>query len=668
MQLLRIGLASVDTTVGATRTNTDKAVRFALEMAESGCMVGVFQEQLFGGYPAEDLVSSEEFIRRQGRELMRFAKATRTCDMVFAIGVEVSDNGLPYNASAIVCRGRVCGIVPKEHLPSYGVFDERRVFTAGVAGLYREITLSGSYGSEDEDTRVDDQPVPGAVPFGDLVFESQFGSFTTCVCEDIWAPDGPMARRAIAPLHLVVNASPARQGVVETREQMLATRSADHECIIAAAYQVGGDDSLVFDGGGYVFQNGQLIDSAPKFREGFHLVDIDLSRTERMRKQNTTWRARQESIHRKGETFRRIKIEGGPIGYKGELTREFASRFSFLPHEQHARERALAYMVESCVAGLKGYFEKSGAFKKILIALSGGKDSFITLLLAWLYARQYVARFPAHERAQRTREFLTCVSMPTRFNSEETKSISREICEELGVELIEASIEEELMLAVKELTAMTRNKPDTLTLGNIQARIRGERMWNLSNMTGAMWLQTGNMSEKAVGYTTIGADLMGAYSLIGNMPKTVVGEVIEYLGRVWEIRTVAKIMATRASAELAEGQFDEDDLMPFPVLDLCFLLFAGELYSPADMYRIMRARWTDSELKAMAPRYEPGALKIWIERFLRLFRQSIYKWVQAPQAVHLGSLDLDRERALQIPVITSPEWFEESIKEMQRMH
>jgi NAD+ synthase (glutamine-hydrolysing) len=117
-------------------------------------------------------------------------------------------------------------------------------------------------------------------------------------------------------------------------------------------------------------------------------------------------------------------------------------------------------------------------------------------------------------------------------------------------------------------------------------------------------------------------------------------------------------MKTEASAELAENQEDERDLMPFPVLDACFALFAGEKMMPVDLYRAIRAMWTDEELRKMRPDYRPGMLKDWVKRFCRLFVGSIFKWVQAPQAVHLGVLDLDRERALQIPVVQSPEWLE----------
>jgi len=648
MRLIKVGIANIDTTVGAIDSNVEKMIAAARKMHEEKCTVGVMPEQVIGGYPAEDLVLSAEFVHEQWRGLMRFVNTTRECSTVFVLGLCVRVSGFVYNASAVVHGGIVVGIVPKEHLPTYNVFYEHRVFTAGVPGLYREL------------------PSPGfSVPFGDLIFEFPFGTLATCVCEDAWTPDGPLARRAAALIHCVPNASPARQGVWNTRLEMLSTRSADHECVLVSAYQVGGNDALVFDGGGFVFQNGQLIGDVPQFHEGVTTFEVDLSRTERMRTQNTTWRMRQEERMRKEDAYRTVRPDTMTHTLE-RPSREFAERYSFLPADKEAREQALSYLAETAVRGLTGYFEKIGAFKKILIALSGGKDSFLTLLLAWVYARRYVVRFPPVERNARLRELITCISMPTRFNSDETRSIARDICEQLGVNFVEDPIEEAVALEVEALQRISGKEPDTTTLGNIQARIRGERMWNLANVEQGLWLQTGNMSERAVGYTTIGGDLMGGYSLIGNLPKTVVTELIAYLAKTFDI-SAERILETRASAELAEGQFDEDELMPFPVLDLCFLLFAGEWYGPADMYRVLRARWTDEELREMRPGFEPHLLKSWIERFVHLFRTSIFKWVQAPQSVHLGSLDLDRERALQIPVVTSPEWLKRSLAEMREL-
>jgi NAD+ synthase (glutamine-hydrolysing) len=665
MRLIRAGIANVNSTVGAVESNLRKVVRHALEMEAAHCTVGVFPEQVLGGYPAEDLVQNQEFVSEQWRALCRFAEETSTCATAFVLGLAVRDGGFVYNAAALVQRGRIRGVVPKEHLPTYNVFYERRVFTAGVAGLYRELPVHYTRNETDAD-RLEAHQVDYKVPFGDLIFEFPFGKMAICVCEDSWTPDGPLARRAIADLQVIPNASPARQGVWNTRMQMLATRSADHECTLVAAYSVGGNDSLVFDGGGLVIQNGQIVGEAPCFREGVTTFDVDLSRTERVRNQNTTWRVRQEALQRQGETFRRITF-GEPHGFNGSVSREFAQRFSFLPAAGEARDRALQYLADIAVEGLAGYYEKIGAFKKIVIALSGGKDSVLTLVLAYLYALRATAHLPQGEREAAIHDMIVCVSMPTRFNSEATKTISREICAVLGVTFVEESITQEFELELRQVRKISGQEPNSTTIGNIQARIRGARMWNLSNVHRALWLQTGNMSERAVGYTTIGGDLMGGYSLIGNLPKTVVMEMLIYLGKRHRIGTIDTLMHTRASAELAEGQFDEDELMPFAVLDLCFLLFAGEMYAPADVYRILRARWSDDDLARMHRAYQPGMLKDWVGRFFDLFPKSVFKWVQAPQTVHLGSLDLDRERALQIPVVTSSEWFKRSLEEMRAL-
>lgn len=655
MRLIRIGLAAIDSTVGATRTNTDKGIDAAFELNRQGCTFGVMNEQLIGGYPAEDLLLSPDFVAEQGRQLARFALETRDLDTLFTLGVAVpSDNSRPYNAAAVIHRGRVLGIVPKERLPSYGVFDERRVFTAGVPGLYRQLII-----------RAHDKESQHVVPLGDLIFDLPFAPFGVATCEDTWTADGPLWRRGRALVHGVINGSPARLGVVSIREQMLATRSADHECIVAAAYQVGGNDALAFDGGGYIFQNGQMILDAPRFKEGVFSYEVDLSRTERMRAQNTTWVARQEALQLQGETCRTIRVENGPDCLRDGPTKRFARGFRFLPERAKERAAALDYLLSSASMATGAYFEKSKAFKKFLIALSGGKDSALVLLLVVKYLRNKFRHLPPEELKKKIKEMVLCVSMPTRFNSKKTKTIARELAQEVGADFIEQSIQEEVDLEIAKLRRLTGKAPTALTIGNIQARIRGERMWNLSNETGGMWLQTSNMSEVAVGYSTIGGDHMGAYSPIKNFPKTVVVLALKRQGQLWRLKSIAKLLKTRASAELAENQFDEDDLMPFDVLDLCFLLFAGEWYSPADIYRVARVRWTDKEFAAMRPGFQPPMLKAWVEKFMRLFRQSIFKWVVSPLGAHVGSLDLDRERALQIPVINSAEWFERSLQEMR---
>jgi NAD+ synthase (glutamine-hydrolysing) len=174
-------------------------------------------------------------------------------------------------------------------------------------------------------------------------------------------------------------------------------------------------------------------------------------------------------------------------------------------------------------------------------------------------------------------------------------------------------------------------------------------MWNWANTSGALFLQTGDMSEKAVGYTTMGGDLEGALSVIANVPKTVVVALLERLHARHGFAGIAATLATEPGPELADAQEAERELMPFPVLDACLHLYAGEKMSPPEM---------TAALGSIFPEASTPQREQWVSRFTRLFSQSIYKWVQSPLSLHVGSLDLDRERALQMPVVQKIEWYE----------
>jgi NAD+ synthase (glutamine-hydrolysing) len=203
---------------------------------------------------------------------------------------------------------------------------------------------------------------------------------------------------------------------------------------------------------------------------------------------------------------------------------------------------------------------------------------------------------------------------------------------------------------VAVVTDMLHGQPPTeLTRQNVQARLRGQRMWNWANTSGALFLQTGDMSEKAVGYTTMGGDLEGALSVIANVPKTVVVALLERLHARFGFSGIAATLATEPGPELADAQQAERELMPFPILDACLHLYAGEKMTAAEVA---------TALCTLFPAHDAERLRGWAERFTRLFTQSIYKWVQSPLSLHVGSLDLDRDRALQMPVVQKNEWQE----------
>ncbi|MBK6697707.1 MAG: NAD(+) synthase [Myxococcales bacterium] len=634
MRLVRIAVVSVNTTVGAVRSNVDRALELVRAAAADGATVVALPEQLIGGYMQEDLVQWRSFVDAQGRELARFAAGTADLGCAVILGVTVARADQLYNAAALVFRGAVRGLVPKEKLPSYNVFYEGRTLARGAPGL--------------DDTAL-------GVPFGDLIFAMDFGTLAIEVCEDMWSPDGPMRRRCYAGAELVVNvsASPFRVGVVATRREMIATRSGDNQATLVYANMVGANDGLVFDGGGYVAQNGRMLLEARRFAEGFAAMTVDLDRTRRLRVENTTWRTDQETYVAEGRPkARRVAVTGETSGRELLRYPRPASGSFFLPHETPrvgARAEFFEELLDALALGVGDYFEKTGAFKTIGVALSGGRDSLLCLLIAHRYVARRFAHLGPDTRAAKVAEILRAFFMPSRYSSPETQAAAEAASKELGVPFSVVAIDDAVEREVLAAEAMLRQGETltALTKQNIQARVRAARMWNWANSAGGLFLQTSNMSEKAAGYTTIGGDMEGALSVIANVPKTVVNAMLDYLLETTGSEAIRLTLKKPASAELAPDMEDERDLMPFPVLDACFALYAGEKMALDEVA---------TALTSMFPEHAPAKLDEWAKKFGRLFVQSIYKWVQTPLSLHVGNLDLDRERALQLPVVQRKEW------------
>lgn len=632
MRLATLAVASLSPTVGAVRSNTTRAVSLARQMAAAHVTLAAFPEQVIGGYPPEDLVQWRGFLDAQRDALDQFAAETADLSTVFVLGLAVASGAEIFNAAAVVHRGLVLGLVPKEKLPTYGVFYEGRTFAQGSPGLSRESR---------------------GVPLGDHLFAFDIGTLAVEVCEDAWSPDGPMRRRCYSGADIVVNvsASPFRMGIDATRREMLATRSADNQTTLLYANAVGGQDSLVYDGGGFIFQNGRLVLDAPRFREGYWTAVVDLDRTRRLRTEHTTWRADCEAFRRQSASVPVVTATASAAPTAAPAYPAPPGGSFFLPPpvkpSRDARETALDDLFEALALGVQSYYEKTGAFRSLGIALSGGRDSMLTLLVAWRAAARLGGDLDGTRPAEAGAR-ITAFYMPTRHSQDGTRSAAHQLAAELGVTLHTVPLDDAYDREVEAArTMLGGTEPGAMTRQNVQARLRGQRMWNWANTSGALFLQTGDMSEKAVGYTTIGGDLEGALSVIANIPKTVVVALLERLHARFGFAGIAATLATEPGPELADAQLAEHELMPFPILDACLHLYAGEKLTSAEMTVALRSLFPDVPADALAAH---------ATRFVRLFSQSIYKWVQSPLALHVGSLELDRERALQLPVVQKTEW------------
>ena len=595
-----------------------------------------FPEQVVGGYPPEDLVQWRAFVAAQREELHRFAAETAALPSAAVVGLALARGAHVYNVAALVHGGRVWGYVPKEKLPLYNVFYEARTLARGAPGLHDAVD---------------------GVPFGDLIFELDFGVLALEVCEDAWSPDGPMRRRSYAGAELVVNvsASPFRLGFAETRREMIATRASDCQVALVYVNAVGANDGLVFDGGGYVSQNGRLLHEQARFRETTEAVTLDLDRTARLRTENTTWREDQEAFAAVAARSVRVRVEAPTAFTRAPEALTYPvprGQSFFLPSDKapvRPRDAFCEELLDALALGVGDYFEKNACFKTIGVALSGGRDSLLVLAIARRWIERRWADRPEAERRQKAREILRAFFLPSRFSSKETRAAAEQVARDYDAPLAIVPIDDafERELAAVSQMLQPGEALTTLARQNVQARVRAERMWTWANAAGGLFLQTSNMSEKAVGYVTIGGDGEGALSVIANVPKTVVNYLLDWLYETTHAEGIRLTLLKPASAELAEDQEDERELMPFAVLDACFALFAGEKMAPHEVQRALRA---------VFPEHPPERIDDWAARFVRLFTASIYKWVQAPLGLHVGNLDLERERALQLPVVQRSEW------------
>jgi NAD+ synthase (glutamine-hydrolysing) len=566
---VRIALAQIDTAVGDLEGNRERILGRLEEARETGADLVLFPELAVTGYPPEDLLLRPHFLRAAARSLE--AIATETAGLTALVGVPWLDRDL-FNACAVCSGGEVRAIYRKRFLPNYGVFDEDRYFQAG-----RELLL---------------------LKVGDALVGPT-------VCEDIWQPGPPATELALAGAHVVANisASPFHVNKGREREEMLATRARDNSCWVAFVNAVGGQDELVFDGHSLVVdQDGQIVVRGPAFEEALLVADVDINTTVGRRLHDARRRAlaRERAVLpdppvEVTETGPAEKPDGGP-----PLVAPFPSD---LEQMRLALER-----------GLADYVRKNG-FTDVVIGISGGIDSALTAALA------VEALGPEH---------VVCVSMPSRFSSEETRADAREVAEALGARFREIPIDGIVSALEQALAPHFEGTERGIAEENIQARARGVILMALSNKFGWLLLATGNKSELSVGYATLYGDMAGGFALLKDVYKTDVFRLARYLNeRAGRELIPLSTIERPPSAELRPDQKDEDSLPPYPQLDRVL-----EAYIELDR----------SREEMTSDGFDPSV----VERALALIDRAEYKRRQAPPGVKLRPKAFGRDRRVPI--------------------
>ncbi len=516
MATLRIGLAQSNCLVGDVAGNTHRVLERVTAFGAQ-CDVIVFPELMLVGYPADDLLLHPDLERQVNAALNQLREAVS--DTLIVVGHPEYQDGLIYNACSVIGDGQTLATYRKRALPHYGAFHEKRHFTAGSEPVVVEI---------------------GGLPIG------------LSIGEDVWRST-PVNELATAGARLIVNinASPYCIGKRANREQEIALRAVDSDVSFIYLNLVGGQDDLVFDGHSFaVNKSGEVIDRLPGFEEDFVILRVGATPGSRGR------------IVGRIATQHSASVAADSESGNGELRSDAEA-----PLDAADSEGEVYKAIELAV---HDYVDKNG-FEGVIVGLSGGVDSALTLTLA-------VDALGADR--------VTAVLMSSRYTSDLSVDLAKEQVKRLGVKSHVIPIEEPYQAFLSVLKDVFAGLEPDVTEENIQARCRGTILMAISNKTGRLVLATGNKSESAVGYATLYGDTVGGFAPLKDVSKTLVYKLARYRNHRLDTAPIPEQVLTREpSAELSADQKDTDSLPPYPVLDAILSGLLENEQTGADLVR-----------------------------------------------------------------------------------
>ena len=591
--------------------NTQQVIDALRAAAQRGVKLAVFPEFCLTGYTCGDLFFQRTLQKGALEGLSQVLKASESLDLVALVGLPVLLQGKLYNCAAVVCGGKLLGLVPKTYLPNYGEFYEKRQFTPGDCEV-RQVTVCGQ-----------------ETLFGtSLLFRCrQMESFVLGVelCEDLWSALPPSTFHALAGATVIANLSASDEtvGKAEYRRALVENQSARLLCgyIYASAGHGESTQDMVFAGHDLIAENGIMLAEAGPFGSGLAETELDCQRMESERARNT-------SFETSGEGYDTVEFD--LCCTETTLTR-WVDPAPVVHGNLHRRAQRCELILKMQADGLARRLEHTHA-KTAVIGISGGLDSCLALLVA----------VRAMQQLGRSTKDVLAVTMPCFGTTHRTRTNAEILCDELDVSFQEVQIAHTVRSHFADI-GQDENTLD-VTFENGQARVRTLELMDLANRTGGLVVGTGDLSELALGWATYNGDHMSMYGVNAGVPKTLVRHLVRYeadSAHSEKLREVLlDILDTPVSPELLPArngeiaQKTEDLVGPYELHDFYLYQVLRFGFGPEKIFRLAKAAFAGRE------EYPDEVLYKWLRNFYWRFFAQQFKRSCLPDGPKIGSATL----------------------------
>ncbi len=660
MKLIHVAAAVLNQTPLDWPHNTTN-IRGVVEAArEQGIGVLCLPELCLTGYGCEDAFHSANTHQRAWAALQDLLPETR--GMVVSFGLPVlHQNGL-FNCAALAVDGKLVGLVAKRFLAGDGIHYEPRWFKAWPAGVRDDFT------APDETT----------IPIGDIHFDFGGVQIGFEICEDAWVANRPGAALALHGIDLILNPSASHFafGKLEVRKRFVLEGSRAFGVSYVYSNLLGNEAGrAIYDGGALIASGGKLIAAGPRFsfedsKLTSAVIDVDATRMSQARTASFKPDLAGDNKLRISAPFNWPQVKPDQKAKSIAVSKWETS--ADLKEEEFLRAEALA---------LFDYLRKSHS-QGFVVSLSGGADSTAVTCLVSLSLEMALAELGADALKTKlshiqnlpekltpkslTAALLTTAYQATANSGDVTRSAAQTVAEAVGTTHLELDVESIHQGYLRAIEAALGRKlgwqQDDLALQNIQARVRSPGIWLIANLNNALLLSTSNRSEAAVGYATMDGDTSGGLSPIAGIDKAFLRQWLRWLETKGAegLHSVPALSAVNQQAPTAElrpaesHQTDEDDLMPYDVLDAIERAAIRDKNSPMDVFELMRS---------LFPNVTVQQLGIWVERFFKLWCRNQWKRERYAPSFHLDDENLDPKTWCRFPILSGG--FETELAELR---